>query len=173
MTSNPPMQGGAAKVDVVFSGGYDTVGQDRGRPVILIASALNVPPEVFREVFTHVKPAPAGHPPQEAQVILNKQALMRGLGPYGVTDDRLNEVSNYYRYNRSKGEMWRNTPATAYATVSNGVVTSITITNPGNGYTTAPQVSLPEMPSVNLTASLAFSTDFAKNGSIQEIKMQP
>jgi hypothetical protein len=31
---------GTSAVNVVFTGGFDTVGEDRGRPVILIASAL-------------------------------------------------------------------------------------------------------------------------------------
>jgi hypothetical protein len=162
-----------SKVAVIFSGGHDTVGEDRGRPVILIAAALNVPPDVFRAVFRNVHPAPAGQQPDPAQVVKNKQALMAGLGPYGVTDDRLNTVSNYYRYRRSSGEMWRNTPAEAYATVKNGVVTSITITNAGSGYSSPPQASIPGMPNVNLTTSLAFGTDFATNGSIKEIKVGP
>jgi hypothetical protein len=161
------------KVDVVFSGGHDTVGEDRGRPVILIASALKVPPQVFRDAFKKVKPAPAGEQPQEAQVRLNKQALMEALSPYGVTDDRLNEVSNYYRYRRSAGEMWRNTPAKAFATVSNGVVTGVTITDPGSGYSSEPTVSLATMPGVKLASSISFDTDFAKNGSVKDIKVLP
>src|SRR5271170_7066058 len=116
----PSAPDAGAKVALTFSGGYETVGVDRGRPVVLIAAALNVPPEVFRKAFSNVKPAPAGQQPEPAQVVKNKQALMSSLGPYGVTDDRLNEVSNYYRYSRSKGEMWRTTPAEAYATVNNG-----------------------------------------------------
>jgi hypothetical protein len=170
-SDNPVSTDGASKVDVTFSGGYETVGVDRGRPVILIASALNVPPEVFREAFSHVYPAPAGQQPEEGQVRLNKQALMTALGPYGVTDDRLNEVSNYYRYNRSKGEMWRNSPAKAYATVVNGVVTGITITDPGSGYSSPPMVTVAGLLNANLTASLSFGTDFDKNGSIKEIKI--
>lgn len=157
------------KVDLVFSGGHETVGEDRGRPVVLIAAALNVPPEVFRDAFRHVRPAPAGQQPQPAQVVENKKALMQSLGPYGVTDDRLNQVSNYYRYNRSRGEMWRCTPAQAYATVRNGVVTGITITDPGSGYSSPPAVSMPGKP-VAFTAELAFGTDLAKNGSVKDLQ---
>ena len=170
-TATAPAQGTETKVDVTFSGGHETVGEDRGRPVILIAAALNVPPPVFRDAFSHVKPAPAGQQPQEAQVRLNKQALLEALGPLGVTDERLNEVSNYYRYNRCRGEMWRNTPAKAYATVRNGVVTSITITDPGSGYSSPPTVTIEGMTSVTFTATLSFGTEFAKNGSIKEIKI--
>jgi hypothetical protein len=164
---------GQTKVPVTFSGGHDTVGVDRGRPVILIASALDVPPGVFREVFSHVKPAPAGEQPDPVQVVKNKQALLDGLGPYGVTDDRLNTVSNYYRYRRSAGEMWRNTPAEAYVMVTNGRVTSITITNAGAGYSSSPAISLPGLPDVHLSATLSYGTDLEKNGSIKEIKVVP
>jgi hypothetical protein len=164
------MADGDTKVDVTFSGGHETVGEDRGRPVILIAAALNVPDQVFRDAFKKVKPAPAGEQPQEAQVRLNKQALMEALAPYGVTDDRLNEVSNYYRYRRSAGEIWRNTPAKAYATVRNGGVISVTITDAGSGYSSPPIMSVPGMTTVNLSATLSFGTDFARNGAIKEIK---
>jgi hypothetical protein len=167
-STTPALSGTAA---VTFSGGYETEGRDRGRPVILIAAALNVPADVFRETFTHVKPAGPGQEPQEAQVRLNKQALMAGLSPYGVTDDRLNEVSNYYRYNRSKGEMWRTTPATAYATIQNGVVTGFIVTNPGSGYSSPPSVSIPGMPGLKVTVTLSYDTDFKKNGAIKEIKL--
>ena len=170
-TATAPTQGAETKVDVTFSGGHDTVGEDRGRPVILIAAALNVPAQVFRDAFKNVKPAPAGEQPQEAQVRLNKQALMEALGPLGVTDDRLNEVSNYYRYRRSAGEMWRNTPAKAFATVRNGVVTGITITDAGSGYSSPPAVTIEGMANVSLTAMLFFGTDLTKNGSIEEIKI--
>jgi hypothetical protein len=161
------------RVVLTFSGGHDTVGEDRGRPVILIAAALNASPEVFRDAFRSVKPAPAGQQPDPAQVRLNKQTLMRSLAPYGVTDERLNTVSNYYRYSRSRGEMWRITPAAGYATVQNGGVTGITVTNGGSGYSSAPDVSINGMPNVSLAATLSFGTDLAKNGSIQQIKIQP
>ena len=168
-----PDASAAAKVDLVFEGGHDTVGPDRGRPVILIAAALGVPDDVFRQAFTKVKPAPAGQQPDPAQVILNKQTLMASLGPYGVTDERLNTVSNYYRYRRSSGEMWRNTPAAAYATLQNGGVTGITITKAGAGYSSPPKVSVAGMPGVHLTASVSYGAKLEENGSIKEIKIVP
>jgi hypothetical protein len=169
----PPPAPAELKVDLIFSGGHDTVGVDRGRPVILIAAALNVPPEVFREAFSHVKPAGPGQQPQEAQVRLNKQALMERLGPLGVTDDRLNEVSNYYRYRRESGELWRHADAAGFAVVRDNKIVSITITNPGAGYTTPPQVSLPVGITVYPMAVLAFGTDLAMNGSIAKIELNP
>src|SRR5206468_1655940 len=93
------------KVPVVFSGGHDTDPKDRGRPVVLIAGALGVAPEVFREAFSHVHPAgPGSGGPTDAEARANKAALMNALGKYGVTNERLDTVSNYYRYVRSRGE---------------------------------------------------------------------
>ena len=43
--------------EVVFSGGFGTEEQDRGRPVRLIASALGVKSQVFRDAFSGVTPA--------------------------------------------------------------------------------------------------------------------
>jgi hypothetical protein len=159
------------KVPVIFAGGHETVGKDRGRPVILIAAALKVSPEVFRAAFSKVHPARAGQQPEPDQVRKNKAALMEALGPLGVTDERLNEVSNHYRYRREKGEMWPTVEATAYATVSNGVVTGFTTTNPGSGYSSPPTVSLPGMPDAQATATLSFDTDFSKNGAVKEITL--
>ena len=158
------------QIPLTFTGGHDTDPRDHGRPVILIAAALKVPEDVFRDTFTHVTPA-RGQEPDEAQVRKNKQALMAGLSPYGVTDERLNEVSNYYRFAGFKGQTWRNTPAAGYATVRNGVVTAITLTNPGAGYSSAPKVSLPGMDHLTLQPKLSFSTDLDKNGSLQEIPL--
>ena len=91
-----PLPPGVTRVPVVFSGGHDTEGVDHGRPVILIANALGVKPEVFREAFTHVHPAgPGSGGPTDAEARANKAALMSALGKYGVTDERLNQVSNF------------------------------------------------------------------------------
>jgi hypothetical protein len=162
-----------ARIPVTFTGGHETDPRDRGRPVILIAAALKVSPEVFRAAFSHVKPAGAGQQPQPDQVRKNKAALMAALGPLGVTDDRLNEVSNHYRYSRSRGEMWPTSAATAYAIVRNGIVTGFTVTNPGSGYSSPPEVSIEGMPGVHATAALVFDTDFDKNGAIKEIALSP
>ena len=53
---------GSKHVAVVFSGGHETDGRDGGRPVILIAAALKVKPEVFRAAFSGVHPARGGGP---------------------------------------------------------------------------------------------------------------
>lgn len=164
----------AAKVPLVFSGGHDTDPRDHGRPVVLIAAALKVKPEVFRDAFSHVHPAPPGQGgPTDAEARANKKALMDALGPFGVTDERLNEVSNHYRYRKWKGELWPTVEATGYATVSNGVVTGFVVTNPGSGYSSPPTVSVKDMPSIQTVASLSFDTDFSKNGSIQSVALAP
>ena len=159
------------RVVVVFSGGYETNPLDHGRPVALVAGALNVPAEVFRDAFSRVKPAPAGEAPEPGQVRLNKQALLQSLEPYGVTNERLDEVSNYYRYNRSRGDWWRHHEAVAYATVRSGVINGFVIADPGAGYSSAPKISIPGFPDVNAGVSLTFSTDFKTNGSLKEIKI--
>jgi hypothetical protein len=166
--------GGDTHVDLTISGGHDTVGEDRGRPVILIAAALKIPDQVFRDAFKGVHPSgPNSGGPSEAEARSNKQVLMDALGPYGVTNDRLNEVSNYYRYRRSAGEMWKNTPAKAYAVVHSGTVTSVVITDPGAGYSSPPTIAVPGLADVKLAPTLSYGTDLATNGSIKEIKIAP
>jgi Spy/CpxP family protein refolding chaperone len=162
----------APKGTVIFTGGFDTDPRDHGRPVILIAAALAVPSDVFRTAFSGVKPAPAGEQPQDEQVQKNKAALMKVLEPYGVTNDRLNTVSNYYRYAGSRGEMWRHQSATATAIIKDGVVTGIKITDAGAGYSSAPTVSVAGYDDVHATAELSFGTDFKTNGSVKAISLE-
>ena len=159
------------QIPAVITGGHATDLRDHGRPVILVASALGVDPEVFRDAFSRVKPAPAGEQPDPAQVQLNKQALLDTLEPYGVTNDRLDEVSNFYRYNGRNGGLWRHTPASVTATLHNGFVTGFTIVNAGAGYTTAPAISVPGQPGLKVIATLSFGPDLARNGSLKEIKL--
>src|SRR4051812_1979791 len=77
LSSQAPADTTAAKeVPVVFAGGYETNPVDHGRPVALVAGALGVAPEVFREAFGHVHPAGPGNGPEPEQVRDNKAALM-------------------------------------------------------------------------------------------------
>ena len=161
------------RVPVVFSGGHDTDPRDRGRPVVLIAAALGVPPEVFREAFSHVRPAPAGQQPDPQEVQDNKRALLSALAPYGVTNERLDTVSNYYRYVRSRGERWPATPAVAYAVRKNGVITGYVVTSGGSGYSSAPLVTVPGVHGASARAELSFSKTFATNGSVSAISVVP
>ena len=156
-------------VTVTIDGGLETDPIDGGRPVVLVAAALGVPTEVFREAFSGVTPAGAGEEPDSAQVALNKQALLDVLAPYGITNEQLDAASNFYRYNGSAGETWRHEAATAVAVVTDGVVTRVTITNPGYGYSSTPTVTLST--GQHATATLAFGQDTAANGSISGISL--
>ena len=155
---------------LVFSGGYDTDPRDRGRPVVLVANGLGVTPDVFRDAFSGVHPAgpnSGGPTPDEARA--NKRVLLDKLSKYGVTNDRLDEVSNYYRYRRSNNEMWKHHDAAGYAIVKQGKVVSVTITDAGAGYCVPPTVTVDSLPTAHLTATLLLCTDLKTNGSIQSV----
>ena len=51
------------------------------------------------------------------------------------------------------------------------MITGFDIINPGSGYSSAPQISVPGYPGVSATATLTFGPDFANNGSINAIKL--
>ena len=156
------------RVPVKLSGGHDTDRRDRGRPVVLIAAALGVSSDVFREAFSHVRPAPAGTRPSPDQVRKNKEALMDALGPLGVTNDRLDEVSNYYRYVRSRGEMWPTKPAVAYAEVKDGKIVRFVVTKGGAGYSSPPAVTVPGY-DVATKVELSFGKKLETNGAVKSI----
>ena len=166
-------QAGVQKVPVVFSGGFETNPVDHGRPVILIANALGVPPEVFRETFTHVHPAgPGSGGPTREEAQKNKQALMAGLGKYGVTNDRLDEVSNYYRYPPGPGGRWKTKDAVANALVKDGKVTGFEIVDHGSGYSSVPTVSVPGVTGGAYTVKIVYTKKFETNGSVESIALE-
>ena len=156
---------------VRITGGHATDARDSGRPVVLIAAALGVPTEVFRTAFSAVNPAGAGQEPDQATVQANKAALLRVLAPYGVTNERLDEVSDYYRYNASAGEVWTQSHATAKAVVRNGKVVSVRIVKAGAGYSSAPRVTLTGYPKVKVRATIAYGTDLATNGRVSKLTL--
>ena len=162
----------ATRVPLVFSEGHETDPRDHGRPVSLVAGALGVSDDVFREAFSHVRPAkPGSGGPTREQARENKAALMKALGKYGVGNDRLDEVSNYYRYVRSRGEMWPTKEAAGYAEVVGGKVTGFVITRGGSGYSSPPVVTVKDMPEVKAEAKLAFGKDFESNGSVSAVRL--
>ena len=167
--ADPAIPNDVTRVPVVFSGGHETEGVDRGRPVVLIAAALGVAPEVFREAFSHVHPAGPDRGPTDEEARKNKAALMNALGKYGITNERLDEVSNYYRYNRSRGEMWTNKPATANALIKDNAIVGYEITSGGAGYSSAPTVSVPGFKGGTPKVEISFGTDLGTNGAVSAI----
>lgn len=158
------------KGDVLFTGGYETDSRDGGRPVNLIAAALDVAPQVFRDAFSGVTPAKGGGP-THSQAQANKKVLMDALGKHGVTNERLDEVSNYYRYRPESGELWQHTPATAKAIIKDGKITGIEITDPGSGYLSTPSVKLIGYEDIELEIELEFGTDLNQNVKVSSIRI--
>ncbi len=158
------------KVPVTFSGGHDTNRKDGGRPVGLIAAALGVKTEVFREAFSGVTPA-KGRGPTGEEARKNKAALMKVLQPHGITNDRLDEVSNYYRYQPQRGELWTNKAAKAHAVVVDGKVKEIVVTEPGAGYSTSPKATVQGVDGIELEVTLSFGKDLKTNGSVSGIEV--
>jgi hypothetical protein len=156
------------RVPVVFSGGHETDPRDHGRPVVLIAGALGVPPEVFRDAFSQVHPANPEKGPVPAEAQANKAALLAKLGKYGVTNERLDQVSDYYRYVASRNELWPTQPAVAYATVQGGKIVGYKIVSGGSGYSSTPVVSVAGF-SNNAQAELTYGKSLEKNGSVRSI----
>lgn len=161
---------GVTRESVVFSGGHETEGVDHGRPVVLIAAALGVAPEVFREAFSHVHPAgPGSGGPTDAEARQNKAALMNALGKYGITNERLDTVSNYYRYPPGRGGVWKNKPATANALAKNGAIIGYEITSGGAGYSSPPTVSVPNVKGATGKVEISFGKDLETNGAVSAI----
>ncbi len=158
------------KLPLVFSGGHEIGKNDFGRPVPLIAAALGVRPDEFRKAFSGVTPARGG-PPSRAQARQNKQALMKILEPLGVSNERLDEVSDYYRYRPQEGELWPTKPAEGYAVVSDGKVKKLVVTEAGSGYSSPPKVTIKGMESATLEATLHFDKDFKTNGAVEAVKV--
>lgn len=172
-TTTTPTGDGPSKgegVPLVFSGGHDIGPDDHGRPCVLIASALGVKTEVFREAFSGVTPA-KGRGPSGEEARRNKEALLKVLGPHGVTNERLDEVSDFYRYRPQNGELWKHKEARAHAIVENGKVTKVVVTDPGFGYSTPPEVTVAGHPDAKFTVHLLLDKHLQKNGSIEAIEL--
>ncbi len=157
------------RVPVTFTGGFDTDPRDKGRPVVLIAGALGVAPQVFRDAFSNVHPAGPDRGPTGEEARKNKEVLMKALGKHGITNDRLDEVSNYYRYMKSRDEVWKHKTASANALVKDGTVIGYEITNGGSGYSSAPTVTVPGVKDAKAKVELSYGKTFEKNGAISAI----
>lgn len=161
--------GAEMTVPVEISGGHDIGKNDYGRPVVLIAAALDVKPDVFREAFSGVRPA-RGRGPTGEEARKNKAALMKVLAPKGVSNERLDEVSDYYRFQPQSGKIWTHKPAKAHAVIIDGQIDRIEVTEPGHGYCSAPKIVVPGYEQEKFEATLSFAKDLKKNGAIAAIK---
>jgi hypothetical protein len=155
---------------VRFSGGHEIGTNDYGRPITLMAAALRVKPEGFRKAFSGVTPA-FGRGPTAAEARRNKEALMKVLQPLGVTNERMDEVANYYRFRPQNGELWPTKAAKAYAVVENGKIKNIVITDSGAGYCSPPKATVKGFEKVRLEPKLKFTTDLIKNGGVESIEV--
>ncbi len=156
---------------LTFTEGHDIGKDDHGRPCVLIAAALGVKTEVFREAFSGVTPA-KGRGPTGEEARKNKDALMKVLKPHDVTNDRLDEVSNYYRFKPQDGELWKHNAAKAYAVVEDGKIAKVVVTEAGAGYSTPPTVAFEGFEKVEFVVTLHFDKDLKKNGSIKSIELK-
>jgi len=157
-------------VGVLFRGGLAAVQGEGGRPVRLIAAALGVADDVFRDAFCGVRPSFLG-PPSGTRARANKRVLMEALAPYGVSNECLDEVSDYYRYRPQAGERWPHQPATATAVIEDGRVVGLTLQSGGHGYLTAPQVVIVGHEQVRVEVELGFGSDLLTNGQIVSLQL--
>ena len=153
-------------VPVVISGGHETDPRDHGRPVVLVAGGLGVAPEIFRDAFSRVHPVAPGSYPDQGRAQQNKSVLLSALGKYGITNEKLDSVSGYYRYQPGTAQLWPTKAAVIMAIVKNGTVTSFEITDGGSGYSSQPLISVPGAKYGRVTANLCYGQDLRKNGSI-------
>jgi hypothetical protein len=172
LMSPPQSRAAETKVPVRFSGGHEIGPNDYGRPVALIAAALGVKPDVFRKAFSGVTPA-RGRGPWRDEAQKNKAALLKVLGPHGVTNDRLDEVSDHYRFRPQDGELWPTTAAKAHAIIDGGKIKRIIVTEPGAGYCSPPAATVPGYEKVQLKVTLGFGEDLETNGKVSSVKISP
>jgi hypothetical protein len=164
------VQSAETKVPVTFSGGHEIGKNDYGRPITLMAAALGVKPEEFRKAFSGVRPA-HGRGPTGDEARRNKEALMKVLAPLNVTNERMDEVANYYRFRPQNGELWPTRPAKAHAVVRDGKIEKFVVTEPGSGYSSPPKVTLKGFEKMPLEATLKLVKDLKKNGGIESIEV--
>lgn len=160
------------RIPVVISGGHETDPRDHGRPVALVAGGLGVTPEVFRQTFSGVHPVAPGSYPDQGRARENKSVLLASLSRYGVTNERLDKVSDYYRYQPGTGRLWPTKPASIIALVKNGEVISFEVIDGGSGYTSIPSLSVPGVKCPPVTVRLQFGTDLRSNGSIGSVTIR-
>lgn len=160
------------RIPVVITGGHETDPRDHGRPVALVAGGLGVTPGVFRQIFSGVHPVAPGSYPDEGRARENKSVLLAALSRYGVTNQRLDTVSDYYRYQPGAGRLWPTRPASILAMVKNGEVTSFEVTDGGAGYTSVPTLSVPGVKFPPVRVEVSYSQDLRSNGGITAVTIR-
>lgn len=98
---------------------------------------------------------------------------MKALGKYGITNERLDKVSDYYRYMGRRGELWKNKPALVNALIKDGKIIGYEIVKGGSGYSSSPTISVSNHPEAMAKVELGFSTDLEFNGTISGITILP
>lgn len=156
---------------VILSGGYDTASDDGGRPVSLIAGALGIPDEVFRNAFSFVTPENMGHLNRETAQN-NKAQLLSQLSPYGISNSSLDTVTNRYRYPPGSNAIWEHTPATIAAVIEDGTLVGFEILDGGNGYTSEPRIRVRGFGRIAVDVTLSYTSDFTKNGALTAITLR-
>lgn len=159
------------RVPVVISGGHETDPCDHGRPVVLVAGGLGVSPGIFRDAFSRVHPVAPGSYPDQGRAQQNKSVLLSALGKYGITNKKLDSVSNYYRYQPGAARLWPTRAAVITALVKNGMVTSFEVTDGGSGYSSQPSISVPGAGCGPVTVNLTYSQNLQRNGSISTVTL--
>jgi len=154
---------------VAIHDGHQIDPRDGGRPVVLIASALGVSEDVFRDTFSGVQPARGLSGPSNERVQENKRVLLDALGKHGVTNERLDEVSDYYRYRPGGIDLWRHRNAVVAVKIDAGQVVGFDVIDAGAGYTSVPKIFVPGHPNVTTDVKLAFGKDLATNGRIASV----
>jgi hypothetical protein len=170
MVLGPNARAAEKEVPLKFAGGHVIGDGDFGRPINLMAAGLGVKPEQFREAFRGVTPA-KGRPPTRDEERRNKAALMKVLKPLGVTNERMDEVANYYRFRPQEGELWPTAPAKGYAMVEDGRVKRVVVTEAGSGYNTPPEVTVVGVEGVRLKAKVSFGRELKKNGGVAGVEV--
>lgn len=160
------------RIPVVISGGHETDPRDHGRPVVLVAGGLGVTPEVFRQTFSGVRPVAPGSYPDQGRAQQNKSVLLASLSRYGVTNERLDKVSDYYRYQPGTGRLWPTKPASIIAKVKSGEVISFEVIDGGSGYTSVPSLSVAGAKCPPVTVRLRYVEDLRSNGSIGSVTIR-
>jgi len=156
---------------MTISGGHETDAIDGGRPVYLIGSMLGITGEQFRDAFSYVTPEENGHLNEETAQA-NKVKLLAQLEPYGITNDEIDETTNYYRYYPGGMNIWPYTHAVLDATISNGTVTSFEIVSGGDGYTSEPIVTVDGYGDIAVDIIISYTDSFETNGAITAITVQ-